>query len=474
MSGGAVLQTDDTIVAVSTAAGAAPRGIVRLSGPDAVSFARGVFSAGRTSIEEIGGFRTVDGLINIPDHGIELPGRAYVFRGPRSYTRQDVVELHTPGSPVIMAALLDALICAGARQAAAGEFTARAFFSGRLDLSAAEAVADIIDAADDAHLRSAMATLGGRVHRLCSDAAATATECLATIEASIDLADENIRLADSRTLAGELTALADRLHRVAAEAGDMPETARAPVVVLAGRANVGKSSLLNALTGADRAIVSALAGTTRDVLSAAMTLDDGTAMTLQDAAGFMYCDDPLEAAAHGAARAAVARADCVLFVVDASADDFSADSALLAEVRAANHRAPVLMLANKCDCPAAAISRTEKLASQARLELFATSAVTGEGLHAVKHRLAERLHVSSHRGGEAIGLHERQRRCLASAADSAVRAAELLREAAEIADVAELAAVELRAALAELGQISGQVVTEDILGRIFARFCVGK
>ncbi len=469
-----MLQTDDTIVAVSTAAGAAPRGIVRLSGPEAINLAKGVFSAGGTCLEKIGGFRAVDGVINISGLGIELPGRAYVFRRPRSYTRQDVVELHTPGAPAITAALLDALICAGARQAEPGEFTARAFFSGRLDLSAAEAVADIIDAADDAHLRSAMATLGGRVHRLCSDAAATAAECLATIEASIDIAEENIRLADSRTLAGELTALAERLYRVAAEAGDMPEITRTPTVVLAGRANVGKSSLLNALTGVDRAIVSALAGTTRDVLSEAMTLDDGTALTLQDAAGFLHCDDPLEAAAHVAARAAVARADCVLFVVDASADDFAADLALLAEVRAANRRAPILMLANKCDSPAAATARTEQLASQARLELLTTSAVTGEGLDAVKKCLAERLHVSSHRCGEAIGLHERQRRCLASAADSAARAAELLGGSAEIADVAELAAVELRAALAELGQISGQVATEDILGRIFARFCVGK
>ena len=218
-----MLQTDDTIVAVSTPAGLAARAIVRLSGPCAAALAGGVFQPQGASLAEAAPFRVVDGVVHAGP--VELPGRAYVFRAPRSYTRQDVIELHIPGSPAAAAAVAAELVDAGARPAEPGEFTARAFLAGRIYLSAAEAVADVIDAADDAHLRSAMAALGGAVHRLCSRAADRLAEELALVESAIDLADEDIELDSPARTAERLTDLADELIRTAERATDMPESA---------------------------------------------------------------------------------------------------------------------------------------------------------------------------------------------------------------------------------------------------------
>ena len=477
------MTTADTIVAISTAAGAAARAIVRLSGPRAVACVEALFTAGEGSLADLGGFRTVDGVAAVAPAGIELPCRAYVFRAPRSYTRQDVVELHIPGSPAVATGLVDQLIRLGARGAEAGEFTARAFFSGRLDLSAAEAVADVINADNDALLRSAITALGGRVQGLCERAAGELADVLAGVEAAIDLADEHVAADRPSDLASRLSAIRRDLAETALRAADMPEIAERPTAVIAGRPNVGKSSLLNALTGTDRAIVSATAGTTRDVLSASMTLAGGQVVRVQDAAGFTPPGDSLAEAADSAARRAVARADAVLFVVDsAEAGGFDEDLALLAEVLRANARAPWLLVANKIDAASApAEEALAELSGRVRAALgrdvpapIATSCTTGAGLEALARVLADRLDLSAGRSGQAMGLHRRQKQCLESASEAAGRAADLLRGADEVSDLAELVAIEIRGALAELGQVSGQIVTEDILGRIFARFCVGK
>lgn len=463
---------DDTIAAISTAAGNAARAIVRLSGPAAVALGQTVFAP--ASLADIGGFRSVDGRISLGRSGIQTPCVAYVFRAPRSYTRQDVVELHIPGGGVMAAELLRQLVEAGARRAEAGEFTARAFFAGRIDLSAAEAVADVINAADDAELRSAVAAMGGKVHRLCEAAASRLADTLAVVEASADLATENLELDDPVELSERLRRLARELAGVARRAGDTPETARRAHAVIAGRANVGKSSLLNAMTGTDRAIVSATAGTTRDVLTAAMTLPGGQSVTVCDAAGFVGAGLGLDAAADSAARSAVATADVIIFVVDACGDCFGADARLLAESTRANPRAPLIILANKID-----VARGDALDRVSRAlkpdgPLIATSCVFGAGLEAAAQALADKLDLSALRSGQAMGLHDRQKQCLLAAAGGARRAGDLLCAVEAVSDVAELAAFELRGALAQLGQISGQIVAEDILGRIFSRFCVGK
>jgi tRNA modification GTPase len=473
-----MFQMDDTITAVSTAAGSAPQGIVRLSGAQSLEIASRVFRPTEGSLCDKPGFSCCDGTLTLtaPDGDIELPAKVYVFLAPHSYTRQDVVELHIPGSASLGGALVSVLIDLGARLAEAGEFTARAFLSGRIDLSAAEGVADIINADDDAQLRAGMSALGGSLHRLCSETAARVTEVLATIEASIDFADEDITLCTPAEAATELDNVALLLAETTEKSIELPDTSESPQVVIAGLANVGKSSLLNALTGTNRAITSALAGTTRDVLRGSLLLPCGSVVTLFDVAGFAPATNAIDTEANIAAHNTIAQADMILFVIDPNYSDYDPAVELYQNIRNANPNAPLIVLVNKSDSCDATMCDLGAASLQLPREtkILHTSTVTNQGLDVLKGLLTETLHLRTARSGKGMGLHARQRRCLISATTALQQASSLLKSCEELSDTAELTAVELRAALAGLGAISGQVVTEDILGRIFARFCIGK
>lgn len=475
-----MFQMDDTITAISTAGGSAPRGIVRLSGAKSLEIASRVFRPADGKLRDKPGFSCCDGILKIssPDAGgnIELPAKGYIFRAPRSYTRQDVVELHIPGSASLGSALVSMLVDSGARLAEPGEFTARAFLSGRIDLSAAEGVADIINADDDAQLRAGMSALGGTLHRLCSESAARITEVLATIEASIDFADEDITLCSPTDAVTEIDSVAMLLAETTEKSIELPDTSESPQVVIAGLPNAGKSSLLNALTGTDRAITSALAGTTRDVLRGSLLLPCGSVVTLLDVAGFAPTANAIETEANLAAHNTIAQADMILLVIDPNDSEYGSAIELHENIRNTNPNAPLIVLVNKSDsCDAATCERAAaSLHTSHDTKILHTSAVTNQNLDALKKLLTETLHLRTARSGQGMGLHSRQRRCLLSAGTALQQASALLKPCESVADIAELAAVELRTALAALGAISGEVVTEDILGRIFARFCVGK
>jgi tRNA modification GTPase len=463
--------TDDTIAAMSSAVGSGRRAIVRLSGPHALEHAGSLLS--EINLDAMPGFCAADALLSLPATDrrlpVDLPARVYLFRAPRSYTRQDLVELHVPGNAALASAVLSSLLDLGCRRAGPGEFTFRAFCFGRIDLAEAEAVADLIASADDATHRRALAGLDGELHRRTAPAADALADVLATVEASIDLAEEDLHLARPGQWAETLHDRADRLADLARNSARLGEDNGLPAVALAGRPNAGKSTLLNALAGWERAIISAQAGTTRDVLSAEIALPGGAAELL-DAAGLIGDDaDPLDRAARQAARAVLARAEAVLFLRGADAPDEANDARLLDEIHHSNPRAPRLILETKSDL--APDRSSGPCGPPADL---AVSAKTGQGLDDLRRRLSELLDLHVDRPGESLGLHDRQRRCLLAAADAARRAANLLDPAETVADVAELAAVELRDALRQLAQITGEVVNEDILGRIFARFCVGK
>ncbi len=460
----------DTIVAVSTPAGLAGRAIVRLSGDEAIPLAGTVFHGRQTALAELGGFRTAAGWVRCD--GLALPGRVYVFRAPRSYTRDDVVELHIPGHPLAAGMLVAALSARGARPAEAGEFTHRAFLNGRIDLSAAEAVAEVIAAATDTQLRAATANAGGALHELSSTWSDAAAEALAEVEASIDLADEQIDLVPPAAMAERLAGLAAEMERTLAEAVTVTAAAEVPRVAMAGAANVGKSSLLNALTGLDRAIVSATAGTTRDVLTAPLTLPSGREVLLADLAGLSAEAGAVAHAADSAARTALRSADAVLIVIDATAVELPLPDDLTGGRAAAS----LTVLANKIDLLAegAVGPVLADVADRTGLTVLGASAVTGVGLDAVAARIDRAIAVETDRSVSGCALHQRQREAIGRAGAALARAAEGSAPLAHLAEAAEILAVELRTALAELGTISGTVVTEEVLGRIFARFCVGK
>jgi tRNA modification GTPase len=476
-----VFDTDRTIVAISSPAGTAPRGIVRLTGPEAIALADAMFTplCQGGSLASTPGFRALDGRVTLRSPSASLPARAYLFRAPRSYTRQDLVELHLPGQPVALSALREELISLGAQSAGPGEFTARAWVNGRLDLSQAGAVADVIAAGDRTRLRCAAAVLAGSVRRLCDELRTGTLEALATVEATLDLPEEEAPEVNPTELAGELRDLAARAARAQRDAADLPDLAGAFSVVLAGAPNAGKSTLLNALSGLDRAIVSALAGTTRDVLRAPCDLGEGVGVELVDVAGLAAPGDAVERSAARAAEQALEAADAVLLVIDPAGTAEEAVDHVLERIADRCPDAPVEIVLTKRDLPSHARSAGRALELLAARELAvddarAVSAVTGDGLDALRRVLRRRVGRSGPGDGDAMGLHDRQREDLREASGSIARAGALIAASGCVADVGELAAVELREALERIGLISGEVVSDDVLGSIFARFCVGK
>jgi tRNA modification GTPase len=366
--------------------------------------------------------------------------------------------------------LVDAMVAAGARVAEPGEFTRRAFLSGRIDLSAAEAVAEVIAAATDAELRAAQANAAGALGTLCRSWTREVAESLAEVEASIDVAEEGLQLAAPAAMAQRLNGLADRMANVARSAVSPPAAADIPRVVMTGATNVGKSSLLNALTGLDRAIVSATAGTTRVVLSAPLALGEGREILLIDLAGLTDQSHPIAAAANRAARSALAAADLVMHVLDATDPDPRIPDTV------GERSDGIIVVLNKVDLLATSEieSIRSKLGARTGRVVLSCSARTGLGLATLVERLGDELHTQSAWTASPCAMHDRQR-------NSVLRAVTALREAARqaeplehLADRAEILAVDLRSAIADLGAITGDAISEEILGRIFQRFCVGK
>ena len=462
--------TDDTIFAPSTAPGRAGVAVVRISGPAAgaalVALGGSTLppprqAALRTFVDPAGG-RAID------------RGLLLWFPGPASFTGEDLGELHLHGGRAVIAAALEALArLPGLRPAEAGEFTRRAFDNGKLDLSAVEGLADLIDADTAAQRRQALRQMDGGLARLTGGWAARLTRVLAHFEAAIDFVEEELpaeleqaALAEAAEVAREIAAALDDRHR-----GERLREGLS--VVILGAPNAGKSSLLNALARRDVAIVSEMAGTTRDVVEVELDLA-GYPVSLADTAGLRALETAAAAGA-AAAQAAIERegmarardraavADVTLLLVDLEAA--LSNAAALDAVGALFDSRSILLLnkADRCD-PAAVRRLCQDLQDQAPL---AISAKTGEGLEAVLSRLVERA-------GEAFGGVEsgagitrlRHRRALEDCRDALLRA--------QSADLPELKAEELRLGLRALGRISGRVDVEDLLDIVFSEFCIGK
>jgi tRNA modification GTPase len=463
---------DATIVAVSSAPGHGAVGIVRLSGPHAIAITADMVKVpGDVPLGSRPGSTRTNGEVR-PAADIELPAVFYIFQAPRSYTRQDLVEIHSIGSPAVLEMIRRRAMALGAVAAQPGEFTARAFLNGAMDLAEAEAVAGVIRAQSDTQLRASRRMMDGRLAHIISDVRDELAELLALVEADIDFAEEPIEFITPTDLRDRLAAIAVRLSRLSSEAKSTERFDQLPRILLLGRPNAGKSSLMNILSGTSRAICAAAAGTTRDILSAPIRLGRGEAILL-DAAGVDQADDDIIAQARMLTLDTAQQVDLVCLVVDLSAAE---DDAALELVRTLG-LVRVVVAANKCDL----LSATEVAHRIQRMEAWnvgpvqGVSARTGAGIEALRAAWLEALGDDAGTTlGEAMLLSERQRSVIADACEAIQRAMKLSESAAETVDCADLAAFELREALDALGSVSGAVTTDDLLARVFANFCIGK
>ena len=447
----------DTIVAVSSAWQAAPLGILRLTGPAAFDLVDRVSSGPRPSTTPCFVEREIEAA-----PGLCVPATVYYFAAPRSYTGQDVVEIHTVGALPLLRRLAGRLIEVGAHRALPGEFTARAFLNGKLAAAAVDAVAGLISASDQASARRAARMLTHSHAAVLDTLTSRLLDLLARLEAGIDFADEeDIRFITAAELRARLAELSDQLAAATGAPGDSTSSRSKPHVALAGLPNAGKSTLFNALIGVERAIVAPVLGTTRDVLSAPIDCG-GVEAVLQDCAGLGHTPAELELAAHLAAERAADAADLVLWVHDAAQPWSGEEQRALERLSAAR----VLVV----------LSKRDLVAGQASPELPAgcelagvVSVETGAGLAEFRASLAEVL-AGACRDDVGDLLDERLR-----TAEQAIRRA-LATAAGEATVVTdpELVAFELREALVSLQTVASGVAVEAVLGRILAEFCVGK
>ena len=447
----------DTIAAIATGSVLSAIGIIRVSGPDTLAVVDRVFCPLRgTPMSQRPDRKLILGRLSDSDGAVLDVCLATVSRGPESYTGEDTAELQCHGSPVVLRTALEALFAAGARQAGPGEFPRRAFLNGRMDLTQAEAVVDLIDAQTPRAAENAAAQLEGAVTRDTDGIYEELTGICSHFHAVLDYPDEDIEpfvLARYRSV---IAGAADRLRRLGDSFRRGSVLKNGVVCTILGRPNVGKSSLLNAIVGYDRAIVTDIPGTTRDTIEERAVLG-GVLLRIFDTAGLRHTEDPVERIGVERALGAADGADLALVLLDGSAPLTPEDDAALKAADAACHH---IVLRSKSDLPAV----------WERADAIAVSAVTGEGLPQLESAVAELYPADVSVPVGQLLTNPRQ-------AEAVSRAHEYLLSALEALDsgvTPDAVLTELEGALNALAELSGRVVREDITNGIFARFCVGK
>jgi tRNA modification GTPase len=436
--------------------------IVRLSGPEAEPIGRHLFRpAGRQAWES---HRVLYGHLIDPGSGERVDeALLLLMRAPRSFTREDVVEFHCHGGLVAVRRVLELVLQAGARRAGPGEFSQRAFLNGRLDLTRAEAISELISARSQRAAQLAMAGLDGGLQRRISGLRERLLDQLAELEARVDF-EEDLPPLDGGGVVKELEAVRAELTTLVAQSRAAEPLRRGLRVAIVGRPNVGKSSLLNRLSGRDRAIVTDLPGTTRDLLESEVVLQ-GVPLTLVDTAGIRATADRVEALGIARSQEALAGADAVLLLFDLATGWTAADQELRERVPAG---AALLLVGNKADqagLPTGPVADGEAAAPAA----VAISALQGNGEAALAEALLACCGAASSEGLVAA-LNSRQADLAATAAVDLERSLEAAAEGLPW----DFWTIDLRAACAQLGAITGEEISEAVLDRVFARFCIGK
>jgi len=448
----------DTIAAIATAGGAGGIAIVRVSGGGAEAILKQMFIPA-VKREYFESHRLMYG--RAVDEGGEALDEvmAVLMRAPSTYTREDVAEIHCHGGSASANAVLGRALALGARMAAPGEFTRRAFMNGRIDLARAEAVMQLIGANSLAAARASLRQLEGGVSGFVRRVSDRLKDVLALLEASTDFPEEveeeatAIEVADKlRMIAGEIRRRSDRRSARLLREGAS--------IVLAGRPNVGKSSLMNALLNQERAIVTSIPGTTRDVLTERISLG-GVMAEISDTAGQRDTEDPIERIGVDRARRAAERADVVLIVLDAASEMDPSDAEL---VKAADERAIICL--NKSDLPP--VLTAQQLKTMTDAKIMGISAQTGTGLDGLIDELKRRIAVGEENNGQLTAQrHIELAQSAAESLDSAV-------DAIEAGMPLDTAAIDIREALSSLSEITGENATEAVIDRVFEQFCVGK
>jgi tRNA modification GTPase len=446
------MERADVIAAVATAAGKSAVGVVRLSGPRLDEFLKSLL--GRVPEPRRA---TLTDFLNADGAPIDT-GLALYFPAPHSYTGEDVLELQGHGGPAVLSQLLERCLRLGARMAQPGEFTRRAFLNDKLDLAQAESIADLIEASSEAAARSAMRSLKGEFSKEIGALVSGLVDLRVLVEACIDFPEEDTELLEERGARRRLSALTDAVGKIKHAATTGSLLREGAYVVLVGRPNVGKSSLLNRLAGEDIAIVTEIPGTTRDAIRQHILLE-GVPMHVVDTAGLRESTDPVERLGVARTWEAINRADLALVVVDAGSGASCEDADVLRQLPSG---IKTIVVANKIDLIGvrAQVSRTDQ-----RVEVH-LSALSGEGIDLLRREILRG--VGWHPGEEGVFL-ARQRHL-----DALDRAALHLARAQASALQLEIFAEELRLAQMALSEITGEFSADDLLGEIFSRFCIGK